>query len=88
MEPVCLIRSAIAPRFDACLHRIAGQYQHPEPHADSQGVVGREGVLHSTKIEPLEGKRNEATEKSTGLDDEQVDAARVQPLGEVREQMS
>jgi len=65
-----------------------GQYQHPEPHADSQGVVGRDETIHGAKIEPLEGGRNTSTSKQPGLDDEQVDASRISPMGEVREEMS
>jgi len=64
-----------------------GQYQHPESHADSQGVVGRDGVISGAKIDPLVAQANQATRKNEGLDDEQVDASRVEPLGEVREEM-
>ncbi|EKG13187.1 hypothetical protein MPH_09659 [Macrophomina phaseolina MS6] len=63
-----------------------GQYQHPAPHADSQGVVGRDGAFAGAKIEPLEGKQGATVGKSPGLDDEAVDGARINPLGEVREQ--
>ncbi|KAJ9636273.1 hypothetical protein H2199_007948 [Coniosporium tulheliwenetii] len=62
----------------------AGQYQNPLPHADSQGVVGRDETIQGTKIEPLEGKKDEAQGKGPGLDDENVDASRIDPLGEVR----
>lgn len=64
-----------------------GQYQHPAPHADSQGVVGRDEAIQGAKIDPLSGKENVSTTKSTGLDDEQVDASRINPMGEVREEM-
>jgi hypothetical protein len=65
-----------------------GQYQHPEPHADSQGVVGRDEAIQGAKIEPLEGGRGTTTSKQPGLDDEHVDASRINPLGEVREEAS
>ncbi|KAB2574545.1 hypothetical protein DIS24_g113 [Lasiodiplodia hormozganensis] len=64
-----------------------GQYQHPAPHANSQGVVGRDDVLAGAKVAPLEGKHGETIAKTAGLDDEAVDAARIAPMGEVREQM-
>ena len=66
-----------------------GQYQHPEPHADSQGSVGREEVIQGAKIDPLAGGPDlEGGERAkSGLDDENVDASRISPLGEVREQM-
>ncbi|KAJ9621988.1 hypothetical protein H2203_006869 [Taxawa tesnikishii (nom. ined.)] len=66
----------------------AGQFQHPAPHADSQGVVGRDEAIQGAKIEPLEGNPTKGTAKSTGLDDEQIDSARIQPGGEVREELS
>ncbi|KAI1383386.1 uncharacterized protein F4822DRAFT_75907 [Hypoxylon trugodes] len=62
-----------------------GQHQHPAPHANSQGVVGTTENLGKTKIQPLEGGVNESQNPRTGLDDEAVDAARINPLGEVRE---
>ncbi|KIV79581.1 hypothetical protein PV11_07132 [Exophiala sideris] len=66
----------------------AGHYKHPAPHADSHGVVGRDETIQGAKLEPLEGKGSEPTSKSTGLDDEEVDASRINPLGEVREELS
>jgi hypothetical protein len=54
-------------------------------HADSQGVVGREEVLQGSKIAPLDGGLRQATQHTQGLDDEAVDAARLKPLGGVRE---
>ncbi|KAK5464953.1 hypothetical protein LTS15_001516 [Exophiala xenobiotica] len=65
----------------------AGQYRHPAAHADSQGVVGRDETIQGAKIDPLSGKGNASTTKSAGLDDEQVDASRINPMGEVREEM-
>jgi len=50
--------------------------------------VGRDETIQGAKLEPLEGKGSEPTSKSTGLDDEEVDASRINPLGEVREEMS
>ena len=66
---------------------LSGQYQHTASHADSQGVVGRDETVQGSKIEPLTGKENETQRKGEGLDDENVDASRVAPLGEVREEM-
>jgi hypothetical protein len=65
----------------------SGQYQHPEPHTDTQGVVGRDEVIAGTKIDPLVGEFKEAQKKMPGLDDEIVDTSRIEPMGEVREQM-
>ncbi|KAI0147906.1 hypothetical protein F4776DRAFT_287957 [Hypoxylon sp. NC0597] len=62
-----------------------GQQQHTAPHADSQGVVGTDENIGKTKIQPLESGVNESQPPRTGLDDEAVDAARINPLGEVRE---
>lgn len=74
---------------EACANnQSAGQFQHPAPHADSQGVVGRDEAIQGAKIEPLEGNPTKGTAKSTGLDDEQIDSARIQPGGEVREELS
>ncbi|KKY25819.1 hypothetical protein UCDDS831_g01912 [Diplodia seriata] len=65
-----------------------GQYQHPAPHANSQGVVGRDDAFAGAKLAPLEGdKYGHTIAKSSGLDDEAVDGSRIKPLGEVREQM-
>ncbi|KAL9077879.1 MAG: hypothetical protein Q9157_003210 [Trypethelium eluteriae] len=66
----------------------AGQYRHPEPRANNQGVVGRDEAIQGTKIDPLEGKANVSQTKAPSLDDEQVDGARINPLGEVREERS
>jgi hypothetical protein len=55
------------------------------PHADSQGVVGREDIIQSAKIEPMKKEMFERTEHTHGLDDETVDAARIPPMGEVRD---
>ncbi|KAL1652085.1 hypothetical protein SLS58_000209 [Diplodia intermedia] len=58
------------------------------PHANSQGVVGRDDVFAGAKLAPLEGdKYGHTIAKSSGLDDEAVDGSRINPLGEVREQM-
>lgn len=65
-----------------------GQYQHPEPHADSQGVVGRDETIAGAKIDPLAGKNKQAETELPGLDDENVDSSRIPPMGEVREEMS
>jgi len=62
----------------------AGQYQNPAPHADSHGVVGTDRDIQQAKIDPLGGQGGTA---GGGLADEEVDAARIQPLGEVRAEM-
>ncbi|OTA85628.1 hypothetical protein M434DRAFT_36060 [Hypoxylon sp. CO27-5] len=62
-----------------------GQQQHTAPHANNQGVVGTDENIGKTKIQPLEGSAKEPQPPKTGLDDEAVDAARINPLGEVRE---
>ncbi|KAI9659045.1 MAG: hypothetical protein M1821_002005 [Bathelium mastoideum] len=66
----------------------AGQYRHPDSKADSQGVVGRDEAVQGSKIEPLEGKDHTFQAKAPGLDDEQVDGSRINPLGEVREELA
>jgi hypothetical protein len=45
-------------------------------------------MIQGAKIEPLEDGRDNATSRQPGLDDEQVDSSRINPLGEVREEMS
>ncbi|KAI4128138.1 MAG: hypothetical protein LQ338_002875 [Usnochroma carphineum] len=62
------------------------RYKHPAPHATS-GVIGNDANIDKAKIEPLEGQTPKGGEKPSGLTDEEIDAARVQPLGEVREEM-
>ncbi|KAI9664405.1 MAG: hypothetical protein M1831_002338 [Alyxoria varia] len=67
-----------------------GEYQHTEPHADSSGVVGPDKNIQQTKVEPLSGEtgsKEPDKNAQTGVRDENVDAARVAPLGEVREEM-
>ncbi|KAI0842241.1 hypothetical protein F5Y06DRAFT_293064 [Hypoxylon sp. FL0890] len=64
---------------------VLGQGQHTAPHADNHGVVGPAENLGKTKIPPLEGGVNESQPPRTGLDDEAVDTARINPLGGVRE---
>ena len=50
--------------------------------------MGREEYIEKTKIDPLVSQAgSEDTKPSTGLMSEQVDAARIEPLGEVREEM-
>lgn len=56
------------------------------PHANSQGVIGREDIVQGAKIAPLDGEVKRTTEHGQGLDDETVDASRIRPLGEVREE--
>lgn len=59
------------------------------PHANSQGVVGYEDIIQSCKIAPMEpedGMMKRADKHTHGLDDETVDASRILPLGEVREE--
>ncbi|KAI1382374.1 hypothetical protein F4677DRAFT_401779 [Hypoxylon crocopeplum] len=63
-----------------------GQHQHTAPHADNQGVVGTTENIGKAKIQPLEGGAREPQYSRTGLDDESVDAARINPMGAVREQ--
>lgn len=65
-----------------------GQYQHPAPHADSQGVVGRDNILQGAKIAPMEGGFKQAGCENQGLDDETIDGARIRPVGSVREEKS
>jgi hypothetical protein len=65
-----------------------GQYQHTLPHADSHGSVGRDETIQGSKIAPFDGKFKTAATTTGGLDDETVDASRIDPLGEVREEMS
>ncbi|KAJ9634925.1 hypothetical protein H2199_008789 [Coniosporium tulheliwenetii] len=79
---------------DIDLARIAplggkGKYQHPMPHADTQGVTGRDEVLEGAKIPPMDAMMHKVAghPKSEGIDDEEVDAARAAPLGKVREEM-
>lgn len=57
------------------------------PHADSTGVVGRDEDIGRVKIDPLDGSQKSSQRKDLGLDDEVVDAARVAPLGGVREEV-
>lgn len=48
--------------------------------------MGKDVNIEKVKIDPLVSMTaSEHTGKATGLQDEQVDAARVAPLGEVRE---
>ena len=68
-----------------------GHYQNPAPHADSQGSVGLDKNVQQAKIQPLAGQ-GEGTKvgtggEGTGLRDEDVDTARIAPMGEVREEM-
>jgi hypothetical protein len=51
-------------------------------------LVGRDETIQGAKIESLEGGCGEATFKQLGLDDEQVDASRINSMGEVREEMA
>ncbi|KAI1209054.1 uncharacterized protein F4807DRAFT_108775 [Annulohypoxylon truncatum] len=62
-----------------------GQHQHTAPHADSHGVVGTAEDIGKVKILPLENTSHEAQNPRTGLDDEAVDAARINPVGSVRD---
>ncbi|KAI1461824.1 hypothetical protein F4805DRAFT_453061 [Annulohypoxylon moriforme] len=61
------------------------QHQHTAPHADSHGVVGTVEDIGKVRIPPLESDSHEAQNPRTGLDDEVIDAARIDPLGSVRE---
>ncbi len=76
--------------FNACFSElttahIAGQGQHTAPHADSQGVIGRDNTIQGAKLEPLKSSTSSETSAAQGLDDEAVDAARIDPMGSVRE---
>ncbi|KAK5165812.1 uncharacterized protein LTR77_008735 [Saxophila tyrrhenica] len=65
-----------------------GVGQNPAPHDDVQGVVGRDANVEKVKIDPLVSQAEQSTEQpAPGLNDENVSAARVAPLGEVREDM-
>lgn len=70
--------------IDAC--QLSDQHPHVEPHA-TLGSVGRDGTIDSSKIEPLAAslKQRRKSDTSQGLDDEAVDAARIEPMGEVRQ---
>jgi hypothetical protein len=59
---------------------------HAAAHATT-GVIGRDGIIAGSKIEPLASieKRHSMSDTSQGLDDEAVDTARIEPMGEVRE---
>lgn len=67
--------------------RSTGVGQHPLPHADDQGVVGKDVNIDKANIDPLVSTaHSENTKPATGLPEEQVDAARIAPMGEVREE--
>lgn len=51
-------------------------------------MVGRDETVQGAKIDPLGGQRDGTTRKNEGLEDESVDASRVQPMGEVRDELS
>lgn len=44
--------------------------------------------MEKAKIDPLAGEVPKGGAQPSGLTDEGIDAARVQPLGEVREEMT
>ncbi|KAF2276581.1 uncharacterized protein EI97DRAFT_458496 [Westerdykella ornata] len=56
------------------------------PHAETHGVIGYDDVIQSSKIAPFNGKLNQRTEHEEGIDDEDIDASRIRPMGEVREE--
>lgn len=94
-EAGSVVLTVVGPDFPITYRRrvngsrlISGPRPVPAPHADSQGVAERDATIEGAKIEPLDGGRGNATSKEPGLDDELVDASRVNPLGEVREEMS
>lgn len=71
---------------------LTGQYQHPNPHADSSGVIGPDKNVEQAKIQPLSGQ-SDGTKTvlegdQRGLTEEAVDSARIAPVGEVREEMN
>ena len=71
------------------MYCLSGQGQHPAPHVDDQGSVGLDENIQAAKIDPLVSQvQAEATKPASGLRDEQVDAARIQPMGEVREDIA
>ncbi|KAL8728156.1 MAG: hypothetical protein Q9181_005439 [Wetmoreana brouardii] len=62
-------------------------FKHPAPHTDA-GVIGPDANIDKSKIEPLQGQTSKGgVQQPSGLGDEEIDAARVKPLGEVREEM-
>jgi hypothetical protein len=63
-----------------------GHHQHPAPHADSSGVVGRDETIAGAKIDPFSHNK-QADIKLPGLRDKDIDASRISPLGEVREEI-
>ncbi|KAF2748492.1 hypothetical protein M011DRAFT_476497 [Sporormia fimetaria CBS 119925] len=67
------------------LHSELKHHHTQLPHADSHGVVGHDDDIQQAKIAPFDGKVKQSTQHWTGLDDETVDAARITPMGEVRE---
>ncbi|MCJ1248755.1 hypothetical protein MMC30_005974 [Trapelia coarctata] len=67
-----------------------GQYQHTTPHVSSGGVAGTDEAIQGAKIDPMapgdaEGKKAQGS--GMGLEDEAVDAARIEPVGSVREEI-
>ncbi len=75
------------PQNEGGANKLTGQYAHPIPVTHSGGSAGTDETLQGSKIEPLQGKEDVGTRKTEGLSDEGVDGARIQPLGEVREEM-
>ncbi|KAI9838839.1 MAG: hypothetical protein M1819_004045 [Sarea resinae] len=66
-----------------------GHYQHPLSHANAGGATGRDEDISGTKIDPLRaGVKHNHQSMMQGLDDQEVDAARIQPMGEVRDEMA
>lgn len=65
---------------------LTGHHLHAAPHATT-GCIGRDGIIAGSKIEPLASilKSHAMSDTSQGLDDEAVDTARIEPMGEVKE---
>ncbi|KZF24474.1 hypothetical protein L228DRAFT_245413 [Xylona heveae TC161] len=72
-------RSRIAPLAGHAHHH------HVAPHADTSGVVGHEHTIASTKIDPLSRTTHTPVPPDTGLDIEDIDSSRIEPMGEVED---
>merc|ERR1711879_339199 len=57
-----------------------------QAHAETHGVCGYDDIIQSTKIAPMDGKMKQRTTHEEGLDMENIDASRIAPMGEVREE--
>ena len=58
-----------------------GLLQHTRTHVDSQGSVGRDESVKGAKIDAMETIRGDEEALSVGLDDQAVNAAKVELMG-------